>query len=108
MVLFSKRVFKMRFLGVLLAIFAVSFATNAKAEAPPDGTLELNSVIGASTLEPIAKKMDELKAAGAKKIFIRINSPGGEMDSGMKFVQKIESFGIPVVCIADNKAYSMA
>lgn len=67
--------------------------------------------IEAAALEPVQAKMDELVAAGATTLTLRINSYGGSVPDGQKFVQHLESIkksGVKVVCIGDGNVMSMA
>lgn len=71
----------------------------------------LDKQVTGPNLAPVTKKIDELVAAGETTIVLRINSPGGSVDDGMKFIQHLENLnrrGIRTVCIADGNNISMA
>ena len=59
------------------------------------------------TLEALKTTIDQVKAAGHKKITIRINSYGGDVDAGMKMIQALEDSGLQTTCVVDTKAVSM-
>lgn len=50
-------------------------------------------------------------ALGAKALFFRIDSPGGRVEAGMKFIQNIEELkkrNVRISCVVDTNASSMA
>lgn len=106
----------MRLLLANLLGLVLLFATTAgqSAELDPKRTLHLSGVITRQTLAPLAKKLDELIAATDKDtspVTLVIDSPGGEVVSGMSFVNKmlaLKSFGVDINCYVQDIAASMA
>lgn len=76
----------------------------------PAGMIPITD-IDAENLAPVSKKVDELVAAGEKTVMFRINSYGGEVDSGWDFIQHMEDVkrenGVKTICVADARAMSM-
>jgi len=46
--------------------------------------------------------------AGAEAVVIEWNSPGGQVDAGFALAKTIEAMPIPVICVVDAEAASMA
>lgn len=94
-----------------VAIMEPSFVASAdsgyKTYIPEAGAvmIEVESFEEADVAQTIAhlKRLDD----GKRQIWIRIDSYGGALNSGMDLIQAIESIRSPVVCVADNKAMSM-
>lgn len=49
------------------------------------------------------KALDEMPAP----IYMIINTPGGNVESGFELVQTVQSLKSPLICIIESKAYSM-
>jgi ATP-dependent protease ClpP protease subunit len=53
-------------------------------------------------------QLRELKAAGATNIWIRIDSSGGSVFDGSRLIKEVEALRMPITCVVDFKAHSMA
>lgn len=59
----------------------------------------------------LSKQLLSMVKAGEKKIFIKINSPGGLLSEGHNFIllmKDVQSLGVKFTCIIDGSAMSMA
>ncbi len=70
--------------------------------------------IGDVMPEPLAEaymRFRQMAAAGVKNVTLRIDSPGGSIFAGNRFIKAMEDVkktnGITVMCVVDGMAYSM-
>jgi ATP-dependent protease ClpP protease subunit len=66
--------------------------------------------INEDELAKVNHKIDKQVAAGAKQIYLRINSNGGSVFGGLEFIQRLEDLkkdGIKIKCVVDLRAISM-
>jgi ATP-dependent protease ClpP protease subunit len=95
----------------MLGLFAVT--TTAQAQVlNPDRTMYISGVITEQTLTPLYTKMQALlKDTDSSPVSIIISSPGGEVLSGVVFINgmlALKARGISVDCYVTNMAASMA
>jgi len=80
---------------------ALSTETPVKASPSPPRTAvvvaDLNTEVHAVSADFLAKTLEEAAAAGSPLVVIRINTPGGRLDSTRKITQAILASPIPVV-----------
>ena len=67
-----------------------------------------NKAIDAETATWFYTNMAKLAAAGADDIVVVLNSHGGDTDAGIVMAHAVEDTGVPVVCVIDGYAESMA
>jgi ATP-dependent protease ClpP protease subunit len=85
-----------------------------KEEAPKQdrvGIVFFEGEVTSDRVDDTIREMVVAKDQGAKAILLDINSPGGEVGAGIRLSKVIEIFGlgnIPVVCLVDTQASSMA
>lgn len=96
---------------------AVTLATAALLVlgARPSAALELtsrnvmlNGKIDLDAVQKVTDKLLELDDIGHDPIFLRINSPGGDVEAGFVLIDTLEAIESPVQCIIESKAHSMA
>jgi len=97
---------------LILSLLLPAFSTARAAEIPKDFpeklSIELNEVNDGATTA-ISSKLDEIEKSGTtKEVWLRINSYGGDVDAGQTLISRLEQSTIPVTCVADFKAMSMA
>lgn len=81
-----------------------------------EGTIYKADTIGlfrkkAANIVKAKKKLVNLVRGGAGEVHIKINSGGGLMDPGMKFVHTMRAaqyVGVRFICVVDGRAMSMA
>jgi len=62
-----------------------------------------------SAVNAIVSKLDEIeKVSTTQELWLRLNSYGGDVEAGQKLIARLEQVQIPVTCVADFKAMSMA
>jgi ATP-dependent Clp protease, protease subunit len=74
-------------------------------------TVELRGLITPSLAKPIVDKIKELsKDDSVSEIWLRINSPGGQISVGNDIIDAIEAVpsSIKTVCVVDHDGFSMA
>ena len=103
-------------IGLILSVLIVLAMTRPPVHKPPrimvledQSTISMNlpvlsSIVSQMQLEAMAK--DKALPVGAP-LFIYVNSPGGEVDSGMQFIDQLRGFGRPVHTVNQYSA-SMA
>jgi len=69
--------------------------------------LVIRDDVNEGVIDPLIIKMNKLDKEKKDPIYLIINTRGGQIDSGMSLVTTITSIKSPVICIIDNKAYSM-
>lgn len=85
----------------------LSFAALGRPKAPSNHVQFISEVNDKSVAKTI-ELMNWVAASGYKYIILEINSPGGYVDAGFKLAREIETSPIPVVCVVDGEAMSMA
>jgi len=96
----------------LLCLFLISAPCRAEDAPPKDFptklSIELEDVTP-SAVNAIVSKLDEIEKTGTtQEIWLRLNSYGGDVESGQRLIARLEQVQIPVICVADFKAMSMA
>lgn len=97
----------------LLVLIAMLFSCNSYAEpAANNRFLYLEGVITSNTLEPLTEALEKVIAGkGRAPVTIVINSPGGGVVAGMRFVnrmQTVRALDIDINCYVLDVAASMA
>jgi len=96
------------FLCLLFLVCADVKAEDAPKDFPAKLSIELEDVTP-SAVNAIVSKLDEIEKTGTtQEIWLRLNSFGGDVESGQKLITRLEQVQIPVICVADFKAMSMA
>jgi ATP-dependent protease ClpP protease subunit len=91
----------------------VKFTDQAESDAgtPATPTLDVGPV-DAETLTPVLLQLEALAKAGTTHVTLRIDSPGGSIFTGLRFIRMVEDIrkahGVRVSCVVDGAAYSMA
>lgn len=97
---------------IALAVLATSTFAYSAETLDPNRTVYVKGPISSQTLAPVQRKMEELLASPDRTtVNILINSPGGEVLSGMSLVNKVLALkerGIDVDCYVLDMAASMA
>jgi len=88
---------------ILLFYLIVSVIGTKTIELKSHNLIILNSAINAETASNIILNINKLSKKN--DLYLYINSPGGELDSGFQIIHEVEKYNIS--CIADV-AYSMA
>jgi ATP-dependent Clp protease protease subunit len=70
--------------------------------------VRFDATISDSSAERLSTILSEAKKADAKSVLLVINSGGGSVDAGMKIVRDMEDSPVPVYCVVDGEAASMA
>lgn len=72
------------------------------------GYLYLDGPITEKSADLTIKRLEKLASTDAGAVVMEINSPGGEVDAGFKLARTMENLSVPVVCVVDGEAASMA
>jgi ATP-dependent protease ClpP protease subunit len=80
----------------------------ASAEVPLVVHIAFNTSVNEMSVALAAAGIDAAAREEADVIVIEWNSPGGEVDSGFLLGKAIEESTVPVVCVVDGQADSMA
>lgn len=74
-------------------------------------TIELGEITDTDTVEPLAG-LKLLSDGGAREATLRIDSPGGSVFVGLRFIRQVTDLkkqsGMRINCVVDGAAYSMA
>jgi len=94
----------------LVSAPATPVADGAAVPAPMPEKVTINiGHIDSETVPSIIALIDKIKKEGTvKELYFKINSTGGEVETGNDLIDAIEQAGIPTVCVADHQASSMA
>ena len=96
----------------VLFIFSACVATvpAVKQEVKPKPKIGVMSLDGAIESETVDDWNRELEGLSNQNdiVIIKINSMGGEVEAGFKFIQKMETTPAIKVCVVDRYAMSMA
>lgn len=97
---------------ITFAILATSTFAYSAETLDPGRTVYVKGPISSQTLAPVQRKMEELLTSPDRSaVNVIINSPGGEVLSGMSLVNKVLALkerGIDVDCYVLDMAASMA
>jgi ATP-dependent protease ClpP protease subunit len=97
-------------LAHIAAAFLAILPLNASAKPVPIVPhISLSATIDsdiADQFEAIFDIIDSNKAVSA--VLVEINSPGGSVDDGFRIAKRIENAKVPVFCVVDGLAASMA
>jgi len=98
----------MKYLAALL--FGLCLLLSPLQAQAKGGTayVRLEDEITAKTIAPVREVVQKANQNEADAIIIDINSGGGDIDEGFKLIRDIERSKVPVVCIVDGEADSMA
>jgi membrane-bound serine protease (ClpP class) len=90
----------------LLATFVLVFsclagASQEKKSEPPQCAvqMDLTSAVGPATLDLLERSFAKAKNESCGAVFIRINTPGGNLQTTRLMVEKIVNSPIPVLCL---------
>lgn len=89
---------------------AIVDALKADSDKPQEKIvmLELDGEVNDASVEPLIAKMKELDAAGQPEIWLKLNSNGGSVSSGLDLITTIEGLHARTTCVADWRSMSMA
>lgn len=82
-----------------------SYFQGASASATP--RILFDGDVDSDTVMAFEAQLDAANAAGAKRVIVEINTPGGSVGAGMKMSKAIERSGATVICVVDGMAASM-
>jgi ATP-dependent Clp protease protease subunit len=95
--------------SALAPLVALLFAAApASAIEMTSRNVVLNGKIDLKAVQDIADRLLELDDVSHDPIFLRINSPGGDVEAGFVLVDVMRAIRSPVECIVESKAHSMA
>jgi ATP-dependent protease ClpP protease subunit len=72
------------------------------------GAIKLQGEINPRSASEFINALEQINDAKAEFIVVEINSPGGRVDSGFLMSRAIEDSKVPVVCVVEGQADSMA
>lgn len=102
----------MRRILVALLFLVASLTPTARADQQPAqpvvASLRIEGFINDETVKSFEQHLVAAAAANAQTVRVLINSPGGEVDAGMRIARYLERIPVPVTCIVDGEAASMA
>lgn len=105
----------MRTVGLMLLLcsclsLAGGPATPAPAVANPAAVAAIEGDITDRSVGPLIMALRSLPQMAVKPpaVVLHIDSPGGEYDAGFRLAKAIEDAPVPVICIVDGDAASMA
>jgi len=82
----------------LFLILALVKSVIAGTYAPPQIlAVDINGVVHPISVEMIAHALDQAREQNAAFVLVRINTPGGMLDSASEIVQKVAASPVPVV-----------
>lgn len=70
--------------------------------------LRFNDEVSEDSAEATAKWMRDMVDDNAEALIIEWNSPGGSVGAGFELAKSIENSPVPVICVVDGMAASMA
>jgi ATP-dependent Clp protease protease subunit len=77
-------------------------------EMDPERTTVLMGRVEDASVGYAEKDLKAFDKKAKKPIYLVINSPGGDMTSGFHLTRVMQELRSPLVCVVDEKAYSMA
>jgi membrane-bound serine protease (ClpP class) len=83
--------------ALLIAFACLLLGPALKADSPRVFEIEINSVIEPITVEIVSRGLAQAALDHASLVIVRIDTPGGLMDSMREIVSQLESSPIPVV-----------
>lgn len=100
------------------AVTDVETRPEPRPMGPSAGVFKLNNTVDVTgpivdtALEPVTTRIRQLASSGRKEITLRIDSPGGSILDGNKWIRDTEDIkkanGLRFTCVVDGMAYSMA
>jgi len=82
--------------------------TDQPSAGPVIMKLSFEGRIDSDSVNAAIRLMNQAKAAGADLLVIEINSGGGEVDAGFRWSRAIETYKLPIICVVEGEADSMA
>lgn len=70
--------------------------------------IRFDAKVTEGTVQYFLNAFEQVVSTKPEVIILEINSPGGGTEAGFKMMKVIEDSPIPVVCVVDEHAYSMA
>jgi len=102
----------MRTFGLMMLLCSCVTMAGGPATTPygPPVKTHLAGEITAVSVGPLVAALSALPDMTTKPaaIFVEINSEGGEVEAGFALAKAIEASPVPVICIVDGQAASMA
>src|SRR5580704_15781980 len=83
-----------RLLAVLLVALLAPFAI---AAAPRVIAVNVDGIIGPVTVEIVGHALDQAASTDAAAVLLRLNTPGGLLDSSREITEKIVASRVPVI-----------
>lgn len=93
---------------IIASILSLFISFSALAHAAEPVRLSLEGDVTDASVATLRKQIKDANATTATSIILEINSPGGDVDAGLLLSKDIERSKLPVVCIVDGAAESMA
>ena len=87
-------------LGVVLAWWVAGVFGSPEArggEAPKVALIEIDGAIGPATAAYVSRSVDQAQREGAECLVVRLNTPGGLLDSTLLIVQKFLASPVPII-----------
>lgn len=69
---------------------------------------KLTEEVSDEIVDKLIRRIDWALEDKAEGMVLEINSPGGSVDAGFRLVKKMEESKLPIYCVVDNEAASMA
>src|SRR5882724_8643548 len=95
-------------LKALLATILLACTAADGRTPPPSNHIRVSGEINDGSVKEATDAMEAAIKGGAKYLLIEIDSGGGGIDAGFVLAKAIETSPVPVVCVADVNAMSMA
>lgn len=86
-------------------------ALSKHSEPSKEVSIKIDGEIDDRIMAPVKDKIEEFVARGDKKINLEIESNGGSVDTGLRFISFMDNFkrdGVTFTCFVPYKAFSMA
>lgn len=92
----------MKHFFLFVAAFFLNFESQAQSSATPSSctlTVTIQEAITASTLDYFERVQQKAMAENCSSIFVRMNTPGGSLQSTRLIVEKILASPVPYLCL---------
>ncbi len=87
-----------KFLGFFFLVF-LSLALPREAWGECTLSIEVRDTVGPATLDYLVRAQEKAKEKNCQSILVRINTPGGSLQSTRKIVELIMSSSVPFLCV---------